>query len=176
MAQPGLLTRKARLPEIAPAVRFRNALGRFGTGVCVVTTLDASGSRHGCTINAFTSVSLDPPLVLVSLARTTKAHDALVERAFTVNVLGAHQLDTALHFAGTPKPHAVVWSERHETWLSGCLAWFECQPWAAYDGGDHTLFLGRVEGFEARSGDALGYYEGRFVELQEQALGLEYVL
>lgn len=168
--------RKARLPEIAPATRFRAALGRFGTGVCVVTALDDAGERHGCTINSFTSVSLDPPLVLVGLARTTRAHDVLADRSFTVNVLGAHQLDTAMHFAGTQKPHAVRWADEHPARLSGCLAWFSCAPWAAYDGGDHTLYVGRVERFDARSGDALGYYEGRFVELQEQALGVEYVL
>lgn len=168
--------REPRLREPEPSVRLRNALGRFATGVCVVVTTDEDGQRHGCTVNAFTSVSLDPPLLLVAVACKAKAHAALAGRPFTVNVLGAEQTDVALNFAGAPKPEVVRWSADHPTRLVGALAWFDCRDWAVYEGGDHSLFVGEVERFACQAGDALGYYEGRFVQIEEASLGLEYVL
>ncbi len=80
---------------------FRGSLGRFATGVAIVT-FDGVSRRHGITVNSFTSVSMDPPLVLVSIARSTKAHDELKDRPFTVNILGAEQQALAMHFAGRP--------------------------------------------------------------------------
>ena len=83
--------------------------GRFATGVAIVT-FDGVTKRHGITVNSFTSVSMDPPLVLVSIARTAKAHDELAGRPFTVNILGAEQRQLAMHFAGRPGPEPL-WVE-----------------------------------------------------------------
>ena len=154
---------------------FRGSLGRFATGVAVVT-FDTDQGRHGITVNSFTSVSLEPPLVLVSIARTTKSHDELAGRPFTVNVLGAEQRALASNFAGTPtgEPRWVEGTVAPR--LAGVLSYFECTPWAAYDGGDHTLYLGEVVSFDYRAGDALGFVNGQFTTIPEYLLGHEALL
>ncbi len=154
---------------------FRGSLGRFATGVAVVT-FDTDLGRHGITVNSFTSVSLEPPLVLVSIARTTKSHDELAGRPFTVNVLGAEQRALASNFAGKPtgEPRWVEGTVAPR--LAGVLSYFECTPWAAYDGGDHTLYLGEVVSFDYRAGDALGFVNGQFTTIPEYLLGHEALL
>ncbi|ANN18044.1 flavin oxidoreductase [Amycolatopsis orientalis] len=162
-----------------PAQFFRGCLGRFATGVAVVTfdatTTDGTVKRHGLTVNSFTAVSMDPPLVLVSIQRTVKSHDLLEGCPFAVNVLGAEQRALAMNFAGRPTPEgSPVWVEGgHAPRLGGVLSWFDCTPWAAYDGGDHTLFLGEVREFDYRSGDALGFVDGQFSTIHESAQGHE---
>lgn len=94
---------------------FRGSLGRFATGVAIVTfdgagIAEAAGKRHGITVNSFTSVSMELPLVLVSIARSTRSHDELKDRPFTVNILGAEQQGLAMYFAGRPA-HEPVWVE-----------------------------------------------------------------
>jgi flavin reductase (DIM6/NTAB) family NADH-FMN oxidoreductase RutF len=118
-------------------------------------------------VNAFTSVSLDPPLVLVSIDRRTKGCDLLSEAPFAVNVLHEGQRDVALHFAGRPQASlSLEWEEgKLAPRLVGCLAYLECEPWQAYDGGDHVLFLGQVHSLEHREGNPLVFYTGRFHEL-----------
>jgi flavin reductase len=154
---------------------FRGSLGRFATGVAVVT-FDTDQGRHGITVNSFTSVSLEPPLVLVSIARTTKAHDELAGRPFTVNVLGAEQRALASNFAGTPTGEPRWIEGTVAPRLAGVLSYFECTPWAAYDGGDHTLYLGEVVNFDYRAGDALGFVNGQFTTIPEYLLGHEALL
>lgn len=155
--------------------RLRSCLGRFATGVAVVT-FDGSDGRHGLTVNSFTSVSLHPPLVLVSLAKATKAHDAIAGRPFTVNVLGAEQEAIARHFAGGDEI-ALTWLEgEHAPRLAGVLAHIECRPWRVYDGGDHSLCLGEVVDFDHRDGDALGYVGSRFTTIAEPLFGVEYLI
>ena len=161
-----------------PLAHFlRGSLGRFATGVAIVTfdgkDDDDSPVRHGITVNSFTSVSMDPPLVLVSIQRTVRTHTMLAARPFTVNILGAEQQALAMHFAGRPQVE-VVWEEgEHAPRLAGVLSWFECTPWAEYDGGDHTLFLGEVQNFDYRPGDSLGFMNGQFTTIRESALGHE---
>lgn len=158
-----------------PAQFFRGCLGRFATGVAVVT-FDAATKRHGLTVNSFTAVSMDPPLVLVSIQRTVKSHDLLADRPFAVNVLGAEQEALAMNFMRPPDSRR---SSRRGSKAGtrrgscGVLSWFDCTPWAAYDGGDHTLFLGEVQEFDYRSGDALGFVDGRFSTIHESAQGHE---
>lgn len=154
--------------------RYRSCLGRFATGVTVVT-FDGVHGRFGCTVNSFTSVSLDPPLVLVSVARDARAHDELFGRPFTVNVLGAEQQALARHFAGPPQLEPE-WIEGEAPRLAGTVAHFQCMPWAAYDGGDHTLFLGRVTAFDYRGGDLLGFSHGRFITIPELVPGIEHLI
>lgn len=159
----------------ARAHHFRGSLGRFATGVAIVT-FDGATKRHGITVNSFTSVSMEPPLVLVSIARSAKAHDELANRPFAVNILGAEQRQLAMHFAGRPGPEPVWVEGETAPRLSGVLAYFECMPWAAYDGGDHTLYLGEVADFNYRSGDALAFANGSFTTIPESQLGMEDLL
>lgn len=154
---------------------FRGSLGRFATGVAIVT-FDGATKRHGITVNSFTSVSMEPPLVLVSIARTAKAHDELVGRPFTVNILGAEQQHLALHFAGRPGPEPLWVEGGTSPRLSHVLAYFECKPLAAYDGGDHTLYIGEVVDFNYRNGDALAYANSTFTTIPESQLGMEDLL
>jgi flavin reductase (DIM6/NTAB) family NADH-FMN oxidoreductase RutF len=154
---------------------LRSCLARFATGVAVVT-FDSPGGRRGITVNSFTSVSLEPPLVLVSVAKRASAHDALSGRPFCVNVLGAEQEALARTFASGPQT-GVQWVEgEHAPRLPGVLANLECTPWREYDGGDHTLYLGEVQGFEYRDGAALGYLSSSFQTIAEQELGVEYLI
>ncbi|PRX44621.1 flavin reductase (DIM6/NTAB) family NADH-FMN oxidoreductase RutF [Prauserella shujinwangii] len=147
---------------------LRNCLGHFATGVTVVTC-EADGAPHGATVNAFTAVSLDPPLVLVSLDRDTKACKYLDDRPFTVNVLREKQDDVALHFAGRPMTEAPAWERPSDDTLAprlaGSLATIACAPWRSYDGGDHVLYLGEVREFEFHGGDPLVFYLGGFRHL-----------
>jgi flavin reductase (DIM6/NTAB) family NADH-FMN oxidoreductase RutF len=153
---------------------FRCCLGRFGTGVCVVTVVGEDG-EHGLTVNSFTAVSMEPPLVLVSIARSARGHDLMEGRPFAINVLGAEQERVARHFAGDAHPDCLQWEQgRVAPVLAGALATLECLPWRDYDGGDHTLYLGEVVGFCYRDGDALGYFASRFTTLERQQLGVEY--
>lgn len=142
---------------------LRRTLGRFATGVTVLT-YGVGGERRGATINSFTSVSMDPPLVLVSLARSAKAAAHLPEQPFVVNILGSAQLDVALHFAGRPQDGlAVPWADAGDVpRLRGTVAWLECKPWATYDGGDHVLVVGRVVRHDQRNGDPLLFHRGEF--------------
>ncbi|WP_269047405.1 flavin reductase family protein [Paenarthrobacter sp. Z7-10] len=157
------------------AHHFRGSLGRFATGVAIVT-FDGVNKRHGITVNSFTSVSMDPPLVLVSIAKATKAHDELSERPFTVNILGAEQQALAIHFAGKPGQEPLWVEGQVAPRLSSVLAFFECSPWAAYPGGDHTLYLGEVVDFNYRNGDALAFANGRFTTIPDSQLGVENLL
>ena len=154
---------------------LRSCLARFATGVTVVTA-DGPEGRSGLTVNSFTAVSLEPPLVLVSILKTAHRHDLFLGRPFTVNVLGAEQQALARHFAGRPSVDAVLWDETAGTpRLAGALAVIDCAPWATYDGGDHTIVVGRVTAFGYREGDALGYFCGRFVRLDAPVLGIEFL-
>jgi flavin reductase (DIM6/NTAB) family NADH-FMN oxidoreductase RutF len=145
---------------------FRRCLGRFTTGVPVVTYRTEDGVR-GATVNSFTSVSLDPPLVLVSLARKAQACTAMDGLPFAINVLRADQMDVALQFAGRPRPGTRIgWDtttdEDDPPSLSGAVAVLKCRPWRRYDGGDHVLQLGEVFSADVRSGDPLVFSDGRF--------------
>jgi len=143
---------------------FRHCLGQFPTGVTVVTCRTESG-LHGATVNAFTAVSLDPPLVLVSLDRRSKVCGHIAARPFAVTVLDSTAYETALHFAGQPKPGADIgWADHHVApRLAGGVAWFACTPWAAHDGGDHVLYLGLVEDYQHHTGTMpLVFHGGQF--------------
>jgi flavin reductase (DIM6/NTAB) family NADH-FMN oxidoreductase RutF len=154
---------------------LRSCLGRFATGV-VVVTFEGPDGPQGITVNSFTSVSMDPPLVLVSVARRARAHDALFERSFCVNVLGGDQEELARHFAGSARAD-VAWAHHADVpRLAGVLAHLECRPWRNYDGGDHTLFIGEVVGYDYRDGDALGFHGSQYTRIHDDQLGIEYLL
>lgn len=160
-----------------PPLHFlRTGLGRFATGVAVVTFDDAEGTRRGITINSFTSISMDPALVLASIGRHARSHDALAGRPFAVNVLGAEQQALAMQFAGRPSIEPRFVDGDVAPRLEGVLGWFSCTPWASYDGGDHTMYLGEIVDHGSRSGDALGFVGGQFVTIPEIAAGQEDLL
>ncbi len=151
--------------------RFRGALGRFATGVTVVTGLMPDGTPAGVTVNAFTSVSLGPPLVLISLANTTTCLDAFIKGSrFAINVLREDQRHLSLTFATRRKDKfkGLV----YETWdsgcpiLPGCLANLECTRVTVHQGGDHVVVIGEVNRMEhSEAGNPLLYYRGSYARL-----------
>ncbi|HEY8449239.1 MAG TPA: flavin reductase family protein [Bacillota bacterium] len=149
---------------------FRQVLGHFATGITVVTTRDAGGEPRGLTVNAFTSVSLDPPLVLFSLDRNSTTAPAFeVADAFAINILRADQRPVAERFAQTGGDKFTVGQWRSGKTgvpvLADALACIECTKWQVYDGGDHLLYLGRVEELWAGPGDPLLFFRGRILTL-----------
>lgn len=146
---------------------FRRALGRFVTGVTVVTTRDADGRPVGLTANSFSSVSLDPPLVLWSLSRRS-ANLAVFEAAghFAVNVLAADQTALSERFARPSHDRfaGVDWTEGvgGAPVVAGCAATFECRTESRHEGGDHVIFLGRVERFDHAERVPLAFHGGRY--------------
>lgn len=159
------------------ARQLRNCLGHFATGVTVVTCA-GDGHPHGATVNAFAAVSLDPPLVLVSLDHRTRTCLLLEGNPFTVNMLREDQDDLALLFAGRPARAEVRWAPRNGTLaprLANVLAYLACTPWRSYDGGDHTLFLGKVEEYAYFGGQPLVFHRGRFARLGRDEAGAPWV-
>jgi flavin reductase (DIM6/NTAB) family NADH-FMN oxidoreductase RutF len=145
---------------------LRGCLGRFATGVAVVSYA-VDGEARGLTVNSFTSVSLDPPLILVSLARKARACDHLDQQPFAINVLRADQLDVAMQFAGRPRAGIRLdWQHddlgRYAPALGGCVAVLRCRPWRCYDGGDHELRIGEVITARQWPGEPLLFTDGRF--------------
>lgn len=152
--------------------RFRDVLGRFATGVTVVTGVTGDGRPVGVTVNAFASLSLDPPLVLISLARTTADLDAYLKgKKFAVNILSDRQ--RALSVAFSRRPKTIFRRTAYETWesgcpiLAGCLANMECTRIAVHEGGDHFIIVGRVDRLDhADDGNPLVYFRGRYARLR----------
>ena len=144
-------------------------MGCFATGVAVVTAVDKSGAKVGMTINSFNSVSLQPPLVLWSIANDSQSFETFVAAEhFAVNVLGVHQLDICEQFAarGTDKFNGLDCSEgiAGVPILPVYSAVFECKAEHRYDGGDHAILVGRVLRFEDRKTDPLIFYRGHYLE------------
>jgi flavin reductase (DIM6/NTAB) family NADH-FMN oxidoreductase RutF len=150
--------------------RFRAALGRFATGVTVVTTA-RDGEVHAMTANAFTSVSLEPPLVLVSIDHRTRMHGLLPDtRHFGVSVLASDQERTAWHFAGRPMPDAAdlfLWHGDIPL-VRGAIAHVACTLYDAHEAGDHTLYLGEVQSIDDRPGTPLLFHGGEFGRMSPQ--------
>lgn len=150
-------------------IEFRNAAGQFMTGVTVVTTFDADGERTGLTANSFTSVSLDPPMVLVSIGKDTSTVEAFKARnGFVVHVLSDAQEDVSMQFAakGIDRFEGLDVSEGFNGLpvVAGALATFECSTAHVYEGGDHLIFVGEVQNLTTGDTDApaLGYFRGRY--------------
>lgn len=154
---------------------LRTAFGRFATGVTVVTCTKDDGVPHGATVNAFTAVSLDPPLCQVTLTRSSKACGYLEGAPFAVNVLSAGQLDAAWHFAGRPQTAEPGWLEGPTApVLAGNAATISCRPWRTYDGGDHLIVIGEVVDLEVGDAEPLVFLGGRFRELAPPVTGVHW--
>ncbi len=152
---------------------FRQALGSFPTGVAVVTTLSDVRKPIGITVNSFTSVSLDPPLVLWCLDRKSDRYDAFANSAcFTISVLGtAHEeVSSRLARQGSHSLEGIdlIETELGPPALADALAFFECSREAVYEGGDHGILLGRVLRFARRDvGEPLVFFRGKYGALAE---------
>jgi (E)-2-((N-methylformamido)methylene)succinate hydrolase len=147
---------------------FRRALGSFLTGVTVVATIQEDGSPRGFTANSFTSVSLDPPLVLVCIAKTASSCPVFASAAhFSVNVLAEHQASISMLFASkaADKFAQAAWRRgpAGSPIIDGVGAWFDCYRHEVVDAGDHVILIGRVVGFEERPANPLGYCKGAHV-------------
>jgi flavin reductase (DIM6/NTAB) family NADH-FMN oxidoreductase RutF len=164
------------MPTGPTSRQYRDAVGMFATGITVVTAR-AGGFGHGMTANSFTSVSLDPLLVLVCVVRDAVMHKVLDDVGrFGVSVLGAGQEDLARYFSDPTRPMGMAqflpldWRPGPVTGaplLDGALAWLECDVEAAHGGGDHTVFLGRVLGVElGEAGGPLLYFDGEYLPLE----------
>ncbi|TQR19602.1 flavin reductase family protein [Psychrobacillus vulpis] len=152
---------------------LRNCFGQFATGVTVITWNDDQGARYGITVNSFTSVSLDPALVLVSIAKSAKACEALKNRPFVINVLSESQEPYAWQFAGRPNENLVVeWEidSKNSPRLKDALATIECVPWAEYEGGDHILYVGKVVDFSYSNADSLLFFRGKFLKTENNQI------
>ncbi len=152
------------------AREFRAALRHFPAGVTVVTTRDAQGRPCGLTASAFTSVSLDPPLVLVCVDHAATAYPAFEACGwFAVNVLGNSQEHLSRRFAAS-RPDKFVGVAYREGQaglpiLEDVVAALECRLVHRYPGGDHTIFVGRVEGTAIAGGPPLVYFQGGYHRL-----------
>jgi len=159
---------------------FRNALGLFPTGVTVITAMDAQGDPLGITVSSFNSVSLEPPLVLFSVACTSTSLESLrAADAFAVNVLRQSQSDISNRFARTETKSwdkiAYRAGRTGSPLLGGAVVSFECRPYATYEGGDHLVFLGEVVAFRTSgAAEPLVFYSGSYREIRGQMEGAEH--
>ncbi|MBB3139302.1 flavin reductase family protein [Halomonas organivorans] len=149
---------------------LRDTLGRFATGVTIVTARTEEGAPVGITANSFSSLSLDPPLILWSLALKSPSLPAFAEgRSFAVNILGQHQDALAMQFA-RPSEDKFEGVAQHDNTdgvplLDGALARLECRVEFTRIAGDHLLIVGRVQAFSTEEGEPLLFYQGGFQRL-----------
>lgn len=151
---------------------FRAALGRFASGVTVITTCDAHGFPHGITVSAFCSVSLSPPLVLVCIEKTAGSHYAFVEKGFfAVNILRESQQHYSDQFASAlPDKFADIDYYKNSVGvpiLKNSLANLECRVINMHDEGDHTIFVGQIEETIVSDGKPLIYFHGRYWKVSD---------
>ena len=157
------------------ATDFRKAMGAFATGVTIIT-VDQDGEIHGMTANAFTSVSLDPPLILVCVDQRARTHAHLhARKRFGINVLSGEQRAISEYYARSSEgsksqahQHAETAGARFERTthgtpvLQGALAYLECRLRSTQPAGDHTIFIAEVEHVEVREGEPLLYFRSQY--------------
>jgi 3-hydroxy-9,10-secoandrosta-1,3,5(10)-triene-9,17-dione monooxygenase reductase component len=158
---------------MTPQSDFRATLGHFASGVVVVTGV-VDGQPRGLACQSFFSLSLDPPLVAIAVARTSSSWpDIARSGAFCANVLASDQLDLCMRFArsGTDKFSEVDWTPgvTGSPRLDASLAWIDCTIQDIHDGGDHVLAIGSVQHVEMGSGRPLLFYRGEFGRLHERS-------
>lgn len=150
--------------------RLRQAFGSFATGVTVVTSRTAEGDPIGFTANSFTSVSLDPPLLLVCLAKSSSNVGHFSRSGhFAVNILGEAQKDVSARFAsrGADRFGETAWrdSALGSPLIDGSVAWFDCETDNIVDAGDHVIMIGRVAYFDQTDARPLAYLRGHYLDL-----------
>ena len=160
------------------ARELRQVLGSFVTGVTVITTIDAQGKPHGLTVNSFSSVSLDPPLILWSQSLTAPSHPVFRDaERFVVNILADDQVAISNQFArGKDDKFAGCATDPGLSGIPlirGSAAWLECRRMDSFRGGDHMVFLGQVERIERTGRQPLVFGGGRYLVAQPHDLGAQ---
>ena len=150
---------------------FRAVMGRFASGVTIVTATDSDGSDHGMTVSAFSSVSLQPPLVVVCIDQVASMHDILVNaQYFAINILASNQEPIARRFAdtGAQRFEGIGYrsGENGVPVLNDVLAFIECRRVSSTTAGDHTIIVGETVATAVRDGRPLLYYRGGFAQLE----------
>ncbi len=157
---------------------LRNLFGQFLTGVTIITTIDEMGRKRGFTANSFTSVSLDPALILVCLDKSAHSLEAFTQSVgFGVNILSEHQEEISGLFASKrDNKFDMIDDKPHITGaplLQDSLAWLDCTPQQVVEAGDHVILIGKVKAYGSNSGRPLGYWRGGYVRFGlEQDAGL----
>ena len=149
---------------------FRDSLGAFATGITVVTAKDADGKPVGATANSFSSVSLDPPLLLWCVAKTANSFDAFNQAEhFAIHILHSGQEDISRLFAtkDADKFAQLEWSESVSgaPLLADYDVRFECTTEHLYEGGDHIIVVGRVHAMDNKNREPLGFYKGKYAKI-----------
>lgn len=152
------------------AREIRDVMGHFATGVTVITTKNSDGLPNGITANAFSSLSLNPPLVLVCIDKKANCYDCFEDSGvFAVNLLGEEQEELSNRFAtkGIEKFQDIAWhmSSNAIPLLDGTIGYIECTVSQAYDGGDHTIYLGEVIYAHADGIRPLLFFKGKYQRL-----------
>ena len=147
-------------------------MGHFATGVTVITTTDKAGAPYGLTANAFTSLSLEPPLVLVCIDKNVQCYPHFSEsKLFAVNVLNDEQEDLSRRFAtkGIEKFNGIPWrkGESGLALLEGAIGHIECKVVHSYDGGDHTIYVGEIIAASASGDRPLMFFKGKYHRLPQ---------
>lgn len=158
-------------------MQFRRVMGSFATGVTVITMPTRDGA-WGMTANSFTSLSLDPTLILVCIDKSTRTHQFMLDTdVWAVNILSADQEQVSRTFAMKDfnEERTMVGTPYHTGQtgapiIDGCLSYIECRTYAKYEGGDHTIFLGEVQDAVVAEGDPepLSFFKGRYRRLAPQ--------
>jgi len=152
------------------STQLRQCLGKFATGVTVVTCSDGNGKPFGITANSFSSVSLDPPLVLWNIATSSRSLNTYLEAEhFAINILADDQQHLSHHFAQTDLFDDVdVTINGHGVPLiPGSLANLECATFQVHEAGDHFIIIGRVEALSVSDRKPLLFYSGHYAVLRE---------
>jgi flavin reductase len=159
---------------------FRKAMGCFATGVTIIT-LDMDGEVHGMTANAFASVSLDPPLVLVCVDHSARTHAHLhAKKRFGVNILAESQRVISEYYARPVHMHGHAEEEAGARFertaqgtpiLCGALTYLECRLQSAEEAGDHTIFIAEVEDVVVREGEPLLFFRGKYRKIGDEVAG-----
>jgi flavin reductase (DIM6/NTAB) family NADH-FMN oxidoreductase RutF len=164
------------IKTVIDADDFRKVLGHFASGVTIITTCDADARPTGLTASAFSSVSLDPPLVLVCVDHKSQSHPHIRERGcFAVNILSAEQQAISRKFASSRLDkfdgvaHAI--SDLKLPLIEGAIAHLECTTVSVHVEGDHTIFVGRVERARMDAGEPLLYFRGQYDRLAKPNSG-----
>jgi flavin reductase (DIM6/NTAB) family NADH-FMN oxidoreductase RutF len=157
-------------------LEFRKAMGCFATGVTIVT-VDLDGEVQGMTANAFASVSLDPPLLLVCVEHSARTHAHLhAKKRFGINVLAQHQRVISEYYARPIHTHEHAEEEAGARFertpqgtpiLRGALAYLECKLQSTQEAGDHTIFIAEVEDVVVREGEPLLFFRGQYRKIGE---------
>ncbi len=161
--------------EVAGLQELRRIMGHFATGVTVITTRDRSGIPFGLTANAFTSLSLNPPLVLICVDKAVQCYPCFEEsKVFAVNILSEAQEDLSRRFAtkGIEKFSGIKWrhSEKGLALIEGSIAHIECRIVQNYEGGDHTIYVGEILSAEVSRGRPLLFFQGKYQRLPKDEI------